>query len=287
MLVSPTPPIGSFVPHAAAILSPTHPLARGAQAIYLENDWGRQKSKNHVRPKDDFPWNASTGTFPQGRLSGAGLVSIDGGSGATNTGQLVSSPSSFLQPASSVSIIWIGYIRGAASNPSQSPPIVSMYFNNANASPFISYGLHRNAAQTTPIFFYVAGGSLNNVTVTGGINSAQYPNAFIHLCGTRKSGQTILYVNGRNRASDSVSGALTYGGTCNFRTNTHVTVNNSESNVVTLMAGVWNRVLSPQEVWSSYESPYAMFSYPGLEFHPDFTGGPALPGAGPRAFVVC
>jgi hypothetical protein len=226
-----------------------NPLTSGLVAAYVFTDGN---AINLVSGSDTLTLTGDAS------LSASGLEAPNSGS---LTGAILASPPSSFQSAA-VTLFWRGQFHGDGTI-GNNPPLVSMFHNDTNASPFISYGLNRrNPVQDALYGLYSEGSNSHNISMSAVIDTGAGYDTPVSYILTRTSGATGVYKNGTLIGADSVSGAISYGATPALAINRHITVTGDSANTNTELVFIWDRVLTSGEIADLTANPRFFLASP-------------------------
>lgn len=169
----------------------------------------------------------------------------------TNGGAFCASAAPKQQPASQVTIFWRGTITAT---PAASEVLFGAMFNNNSASPFVAWDIEVNSSgQITGN----CDASTSLFTATGTAPGAGVVSDAAFLVDELGSLGALLFQNGVQSATTGVTtpSSFDYGTTPNLGIG-----NGSKpaTNSRTLVAYLWNRCLSPREIYNLHLFPYAL-----------------------------
>jgi hypothetical protein len=222
----------------------TNPLSSGMVAAYSARAGGGRGMPNLIGLRsEDYVQIAGDAVF-RGADVGHALTYPNSGS---YTGATALAPHRSLKPASAVSVFWCGTINSGGTLTSN-PPLISMWYDNADGDPYIAYGLHRPASGAGHLAVFYNNGTFQSLSVTDGINTSRY-GLRTTIGFTRRGGSTKLYVNGRLWASDTVAAGsgITYGATANLRMGSHLITSTSNPSASHDIAYIWDREVTADE----------------------------------------
>ncbi len=169
----------------------SHPITRGLVAAFPFNA-GDGKIINNVVNAADF-LTAIAGSADSWEIGINGQIWSCPETLAANSGAKLLTPSASLQPTAEVTVFWRGKVM-AMPDLGDGCPLVTLYYNNANTSPVVSYGIYRDNTDSTKLLgFHDAGGSLSTITCSGAFAVSNEP---VSYALTRRSGATKVYKNG-------------------------------------------------------------------------------------------
>lgn len=229
-----------------------HPCAHRLQGLWLPQ--GTATFRNLINPNDELgnggsaaivsgvtAWGPSAGETSANPISARAFANL--------------APSAALKPTNAVTLMWVGAITGDAGTSNRR--LCSMEYNNADASPYIAYGIYRDTT-TTGITFACDGGSAFGATAATPITNGpvdQSAMAVLTYDGATLAG----YWNGALATSAAKTGALAYSATSLFAVGSHTTgsvpgAGNAQCNMV----AVWDRALSAEEIAELWADPFQL-----------------------------
>lgn len=235
-----------------------HPHAQGLVGAWLMNAGGGQVIANLLNPAD----MAVTQTIATGKVTGSWGESIAGpGLNITAPGQCayVAAPSAALQPADKVSTYWRGVLQSNG-NTTNNPSMVGMWYDNANGSPFVCYGLHRTSSAPSSLSFFAnSAGTFFSFAYGTAVDASAYGKRVVDYLSTYdRSVEHRLYRNGVLVGSNAAAkAAISYSATSNLNMGSHVTSPDTMGAAMQVVY-IWNRVVTPSEAWELNADPFAM-----------------------------
>jgi hypothetical protein len=163
--------------------------------------------------------------------------------------------------------ITIAFWMRTVGTPDNNAGVFGLYVNNSNSSPFLSLAL----IYTNPNFAiaYDNAGSLATVATTLAV-----PSSWTHVVVTATTTTSVAaYVNGQLNVSQTNSSATnpTYGATAQMCLGNFVGASRNPNCEID-DCSVWNRLLSPAEIWSLYDQ--SRRGYPDMLNRLKFRGVP-------------
>lgn len=172
----------------------------------------------------------------QPSIGGPGLYEVANGDGVSLTAP------AYLKPAASVTLVWRAIIHGASAAGNST---CGMLYGDASAAPYAAWAYQTDGFQTMRLLHSQDGAFNNGIAVASAITYG----AEALWVATLKSGSQILYRDGVSIGSEAISGAgFSYTAGSLFQVNA-TTAFSRDLNATTLELRVYNRALSPQEVW--------------------------------------
>lgn len=240
------PPVGSQ-------LNRGHPLAQGMKVCCLFNEGHNyDTSKAGVTPENLAGPRASNGGSVPLTLaiqSSRTTISIPCYQPQSGSGFLDFGPSPTVGiPAFSI------YIRGQYHN-GGSFPIIFLNSNNTGA-------IHQNGffADTTTSKWGFAANTTNNASVS--VEATPSATTLDDVVGVYDGVNVIIYINGFQAASSPATGNTLTTATNLIMVGDQSGSVNSTCNIGFCHAMLWNRALSPGEVFSLWQDPYQMIYSP-------------------------
>ncbi|HEX9060852.1 MAG TPA: hypothetical protein VF941_11790 [Clostridia bacterium] len=249
-----------------------NPLTQGLvfTAPFFENA-GSIHSLVHPLDTMTLTGNAVWDTANGGKgLNGYSLV-------GSSTGAILTTPSSYIKPANTVTIAWYGLLHDdGTGNIVNNPSIFGMANNNANSNPFVSYDIERRSNFNLDIrFAWNNAGTFHNLDISNGL-SGQFKSP-IMIVMTIDATNVIGYLNGvQVGANGSGVTSISYGATAALQVNRHITSTTDSASSFALAGHIWNRVLTSTEVKSLYTNPWQIYVRPN--YNPFYVPSPAVAG---------
>ncbi len=243
-------------PGPGAFINWNHPLALNLVGAWLFNE-NSGNARSLMANKDDWSM-VGTPNWNTGQPYGGVTLNVNN---ASNYGQLTS-PSGLIKPTAQVSMHWRGAQLGALSG-TDNVAIASMSYTNSNSTPFWAYGIHRDHADNTALYWLDDAGSVsNNIHATGLLNSGTpSPVLACDISLTYDGANIHGYFNGVSKATAARTGSLAYASSLlQLGTNTSVGGTGTTSNMATDLVLVYNRGLIADEVAWLHDEPYAMIA---------------------------
>lgn len=234
-----------------------HPLSAGLIGCYVASQGDGTVIRNLAGYGGDLkPWGAAQPLFAPGPFGIEAVSGMSGGSGFGWSGALPTA----MQPANQVSIFWYGGIQSSGINTGGSIVFGARY-NSAGASPYIPYGLDRDAGTGVLALDNADGNNFHrNETPSIALTAGSYYNVVGTIDTTSGTGNKSILYNAGVAGTTATAGTATL----NYTTSSTINIGGDPSNLTassggTLLIGcVWKRILSAAEAGWLAQDPFAM-----------------------------
>lgn len=228
-----------------------HPYAHRLQGLWLPQALNGFRSL--VNSADQLSSGGSSTITAGVTPWGYGTGETSGSTGAR--GWVNTSPSLALQPASGVTILWVGSLRSAVA---ANRRLFGMEANSTNSPPYNAFGIYR-ASTTTLGYAIDPGGSFTSVASGSIINAVeQFGFAALTYDGATLRG----YWQGALVASTSASGSLSYSSPILVCGTNEAVGSSASADALMSMGAIWDRALSSSEIATLYSDPFQMLRTP-------------------------
>lgn len=240
-----------WAPGISAYFDSTHPTASSLLALWRP---GGADFVNLMNRGDDLVWSGGAGIVQTASAFGTTLGMDTTSAATTSSSWLDSAPSAGLQPSTAVTLLWCGVIYGSGSA-TGSRRLIGMHPDNANGTPFISWGLYRSSATAITAGCGTSAGFASTSAFTPTVGSNV-------IALTYDGANIIAYLNGSRVASVAQTGTLSYTGTANVTINGYggASATNGINAGMTLGA-VWGRALTGNEIAAVSAHPFSLLRY--------------------------
>jgi hypothetical protein len=169
----------------------------------------------------------------------------------------------YLKIPQTVSIIWYGMVTGNGTL-AGSPALFSVVPNSTDAAPYASYSIVRNNTTASTINFSWNNGTVQTLTAT----NTTFNNIPVIIACTHGMGWVKIYKNGiLQNSTNSNVGTISYASTATLLVGRHVVTVTNNSQSISFLGLIYNRVLTPFNIRSLCENPYQFIREPTYRFY--------------------